>query len=43
MAKALSSAVGELIANGDCAKILRKRGVGGIEITKSALNPPTSF
>ena len=43
MAKALSGAVDELIANGDYAKIFDRWGVAGIEITKSALNPPTSF
>ncbi len=43
MAKAPSDATDELIANGDHAKIFDKWGVGGIEITKSALNLPTSF
>jgi ABC-type amino acid transport substrate-binding protein len=43
MAKALSGAADELIANGDHAKIFGKWGVGGIEITKPVLNPPTSF
>jgi hypothetical protein len=48
MAKALPDAVDELIANDDddddaAAKIFDKWGVGGIEITTSTLNPPTSF
>jgi polar amino acid transport system substrate-binding protein len=43
IAKALSDAVNELIANGDYAKIFAKWGVGGTEITKSTLNPPTTF
>ena len=43
MAKALSGAADELIANGDHAKIFGNWGVGGIEITKPVLNPPTSF
>jgi polar amino acid transport system substrate-binding protein len=43
IAKALSAAVDELIANGDYAKIFAKWGVGGDQITSSALNPPTTF
>jgi polar amino acid transport system substrate-binding protein len=43
IAQALSDAVNELIANGDYAKIFGKWGVGGTEITKSVLNPPTTF
>jgi polar amino acid transport system substrate-binding protein len=43
IAKALSDAVNELIANGDYAKIFGKWGVGGTEITKSVLNPRTTF
>lgn len=43
IAKALSDAVDALIANGDYAKIFDKWGVGGIEITKSELNPATTF
>jgi polar amino acid transport system substrate-binding protein len=43
IAKALSDAIDELIANGDYAKIFDKWGVGGIKITKSELDPPTSF
>jgi polar amino acid transport system substrate-binding protein len=43
IAKALSGAVNELIANGDYAKIFAKWGVGGDLITKSVLNPPTTF
>ena len=43
IAKALSAAVNELIANGDYAKIFAKWGVGGDLITKSVLNPSTTF
>jgi len=43
IAKALSGAVNELIANGDYAKIFGKWGVSGSEIAKSTLNPPTTF
>lgn len=43
IAKALSDAVNEIIADGDYAKIFAKWGVGGIQITKSVLNPPTTF
>ncbi len=43
IAKALSAAVNELIANGDYAKIFAKWDVGGDLITKSVLNPPTTF
>jgi polar amino acid transport system substrate-binding protein len=43
VAKALSGAVNELIANGDYAKIFAKWGVGGDLITKSVLNPATTF
>lgn len=43
IAKALSDAVNELIANGDYAKIFDKWGVGSTEITKSTLNPQTTF
>jgi polar amino acid transport system substrate-binding protein len=43
IAKALSDAVNELIANGDYAKIFAKWGIGGDEITSSTLNPATTF
>jgi polar amino acid transport system substrate-binding protein len=43
IAKALSGAVNELIANGDYAKIFAKWRVGGDLITKSVLNPATTF
>jgi polar amino acid transport system substrate-binding protein len=43
IAKALSAAVNELIANGDYAKIFAKWGVGGDLISKSVLNPATTF
>jgi polar amino acid transport system substrate-binding protein len=43
IAKALSGAVNELIANGEYAKIFAKWGVGGDLITKSVLNPATTF
>jgi polar amino acid transport system substrate-binding protein len=43
IATALSAAVNELIANGDYAKIFAKWDVGGDLISKSALNPPTTF
>jgi polar amino acid transport system substrate-binding protein len=43
VAKALSGAVNELIANGDYAKIFAKWGVGGDLISKSVLNPATTF
>jgi polar amino acid transport system substrate-binding protein len=43
IAKALSGAVNELIANGDYAKIFDKWDVGGTEIKTSVLNPPTTF
>lgn len=43
IAKALSDAVNELIANGDYAKIFDKWGISGTEISKSVLNPPTTF
>jgi polar amino acid transport system substrate-binding protein len=43
IARALSDAVNELIANGDYAKIFAKWGVGGDLITKSVLNPATTF
>jgi polar amino acid transport system substrate-binding protein len=43
VAKALSDAVNELIANGDYAKIFAKWDVGGDLITKSVLNPATTF
>ena len=43
IAKALSAAVNELIANGDYAKVFAKWGVGGDLITKSVLNPSTTF
>jgi polar amino acid transport system substrate-binding protein len=43
IAKALSDAVNELIANGDYTKIFDKWGVGGTEIAKSTLNPSTTF
>jgi polar amino acid transport system substrate-binding protein len=43
VAKALSDAVNELIANGDYAKIFAKWGVGGDLIAKSVLNPATTF
>jgi polar amino acid transport system substrate-binding protein len=41
--KVLSAAVNELIANGDYAKIFTKWDVGGDLITKSTLNPATTF
>jgi polar amino acid transport system substrate-binding protein len=43
LAKALSGAVNELIGNGDYAKIFAKWGVGGDLITRSNLNPATTF
>jgi polar amino acid transport system substrate-binding protein len=43
IAKALSAAVNELIANGDYAKIFAKWGVGGDLISSSTLNPVTTF
>jgi len=43
IAKALSDAVNELIADGDYAKIFAKWGVGGDLISKSVLNPATTF
>ena len=43
IAKALSAAVNELIANGDYAKIFAKWDVGSDLITQSVLNPPTTF
>jgi polar amino acid transport system substrate-binding protein len=43
IAKALSDAVNELIANGDYAKIFAKWDVSGDLISKSTLNPSTSF
>jgi polar amino acid transport system substrate-binding protein len=44
IAKALSDAVNELIADGDYAKIFAKWGVAGTDqITKSTLNPSTTF
>jgi polar amino acid transport system substrate-binding protein len=43
VATALSDAVNELIANGDYAKIFAKWGVGGDLISKSVLNPATTF
>lgn len=43
VARALSGAVNELIANGDYARIFAKWGVGGTEITRSVLNPATTF
>jgi polar amino acid transport system substrate-binding protein len=43
VAKALSAAVNELITNGDYAKIFAKWGVGGDLISKSTLNPSTTF
>ena len=43
IARALSDAVNELIANGDYAKIFAKWGVGGDLIAKSVLNPATTF
>jgi polar amino acid transport system substrate-binding protein len=43
VARALSDAVNELIANGDYAKIFAKWGVGGDLISKSVLNPATTF
>jgi polar amino acid transport system substrate-binding protein len=41
--KVLSAAVNELIANGDYAKIFTKWDVGGDLITKSVINPATTF
>ena len=43
IARALSDAVNELIANGDYAKIFAKWGVDGTEIAKSVLNPSAAF
>jgi polar amino acid transport system substrate-binding protein len=43
IAKALSDAVNELIANGDYAKIFNKWSVASTEITKSTLNPTPTF
>jgi polar amino acid transport system substrate-binding protein len=43
IARALSGAVNELIANGEYARIFGKWGVGGTEIAKSVLNPSTTF
>jgi polar amino acid transport system substrate-binding protein len=43
IAKALSAAVNELIANGDYAKIFDKWGVSGSEVASSTLNPSTTF
>jgi len=43
IAKALSAAVNELIANGDYAEIFAKWGISGDEITSSTLNPATTF
>jgi polar amino acid transport system substrate-binding protein len=43
VAKALSAAVNELITNGDYAKIFTKWDVGDDVITKSTLNPATTF
>ena len=43
IAKALSAAVNELIADGDYAKIFAKWGISGDEITSSTLNPATTF
>jgi polar amino acid transport system substrate-binding protein len=43
IARALSDAVNELVANGDYARIFDKWGVGGTEIAKSTVNPPTTF
>ena len=43
IAKALSAAVNELIANGDYAKIFAKWGISGDEITSSTINPATTF
>jgi polar amino acid transport system substrate-binding protein len=43
IARALSDAVNQLIANGGYAKIFGKWGIGGTEIAKSTLNPPTTF
>ena len=43
IATALSDAVNELIANGDYARIFAKWGVGGTEVSRSVLNPATTF
>ena len=43
VAKALSAAVNELIANGDYAKIFAKWGITGDQVTSSVLNPATTF
>jgi polar amino acid transport system substrate-binding protein len=43
IAKALSDAVNELIANGGYAKIFTKWSVPSTQITKSVLNPATTF
>ncbi|MFC1439933.1 transporter substrate-binding domain-containing protein [Streptacidiphilus sp. N1-10] len=43
IAKALSDAVNKLIATGDYAKIFAKWGVPGTGVTRSVVNPPTTF
>lgn len=43
LAKALSDAVNRLIATGDYAKIFAKWGVPGTGVTRSVVNPPTTF
>jgi polar amino acid transport system substrate-binding protein len=43
IARALSDAVNELIANGEYAKVFDKWGVSGTEIARSTLNPRTTF
>lgn len=43
LVKVLSAAVNELIADGDYAKIFTKWDVGGDLITKSVINPATTF
>jgi polar amino acid transport system substrate-binding protein len=43
LAKILSEAVNELIANGDYAKILTKWSINGYGITSSRVNPPATL
>ncbi|MCL2732603.1 MAG: transporter substrate-binding domain-containing protein [Actinomycetia bacterium] len=43
LAKALSDAVNKLIATGDYARIFAKWGVTGTGVTRSVVNPPTTF
>ncbi|WP_405577647.1 transporter substrate-binding domain-containing protein [Streptomyces sp. NBC_01190] len=43
IAKAVSDAVNQLIADGDYARIFAKWGVPGTGVTTSVVNPPTTF